>query len=37
MLEQKMSVALNQQANAELCAGYLYLSMSYDMDNRGKL
>ena len=35
MLDQKMETALNQQVNAELWSGYLYLSMSYDMDNKG--
>ena len=35
MLEQKIEVALNQQVNAELWSAYLYLSMSYDMDNKG--
>ncbi|MDR2233504.1 MAG: ferritin [Tannerella sp.] len=35
MLSQKMELALNQQANAELWSAYLYLSMSYDMDNKG--
>jgi len=30
-----MEVALNQQINAELWSSYLYLSMSYDMDNKG--
>ena len=35
MLEQKMEAALNQQINAELWAAYLYLSMSYDMDDKG--
>ena len=35
MLEQKMEVALNQQVNAELWSAYLYLSMSYDMDDKG--
>ena len=35
MLDSKMEVALNQQVNAELWSGYLYLSMSYDMDNKG--
>ena len=35
MLSQKMEAALNQQVNAELWSGYLYLSMSYDMDNKG--
>jgi len=35
MLDQKMETALNQQVNAELWSSYLYLSMSYDMDNKG--
>ena len=35
MLDAKMEAALNQQANAELWSSYLYLSMSYDMDNKG--
>ena len=35
ILEQKMEVALNEQVNAELWSAYLYLSMSYDMDNKG--
>jgi len=35
MLEQKMEIALNQQVNAELWSSYLYLSMSYDMENKG--
>ena len=35
MLEQKMEEALNQQVNAELWSGYIYLSMSYDMDSKG--
>ena len=35
MLDKKMEVALNQQVNAELWSAYLYLSMSYDMDNKG--
>ena len=35
MLDKKMEVALNQQVNAELWSSYLYLSMSYDMDNKG--
>ena len=30
-----MEVALNEQVNAELWSSYLYLSMSYDMDNKG--
>ena len=35
MLDSKMEVALNQQVNAELWSAYFYLSMSYDMDNKG--
>jgi len=35
MLDTKMEIALNQQVNAELWSSYLYLSMSYDMDNKG--
>ena len=35
MLHSKMEGALNQQVNAELWSSYLYLSMSYDMDNKG--
>jgi ferritin len=35
MFSQKMEAALNQQVNAELWSSYLYLSMSYDMDNKG--
>ena len=35
MLDSKMKVALNQQVNAELWSAYLYLSLSYDMDNKG--
>jgi len=35
MLDSKMEAALNKQANAELWSAYLYLSMSYDMDNKG--
>jgi len=35
MLDSKMEAALNQQVNAELWSSYLYLSMSYDMDNKG--
>ena len=30
-----MKAALNKQVNAELWSSYLYLSMSYDMDNKG--
>ena len=35
MLEQKMESALNQQVNAELWSSYLYLSMYYDMEDKG--
>jgi len=35
MLDKKMEVALNEHVNAELWSSYLYLSMSYDMDNKG--
>ncbi len=35
MLDPKMEAALNEQINAELWSGYLYLSMSYDMDDKG--
>jgi len=35
MMNTEMEVALNKQVNAELWSGYLYLSMSYDMDNKG--
>ncbi|MCL2073331.1 MAG: ferritin [Marinilabiliaceae bacterium] len=35
MLEKKIEAALNKQVNAELWSSYLYLSMSYDMDNKG--
>jgi ferritin len=35
MLEKAMETALNEQVNAELWSSYLYLSMSYDMDNKG--
>jgi len=35
MLEQKMEAALNQQINAEIWSRILYLSMSYDMDDKG--
>ena len=35
MLDKKMESALNEQVNAELWSSYLYLSMSYDMDNKG--
>lgn len=35
MIDPKMEAALNKQVNAELWSGYLYLSMSYDMDDKG--
>jgi len=35
MIDSKMEHALNQQVHAELWSSYLYLSMSYDMDNKG--
>lgn len=35
MLDPKMEAALNKQVNAELWSAYLYLSMSYDMDDKG--
>ena len=35
MLVQKMEEALNEQVNAELWSGYIYLSMSYDMEGKG--
>ena len=35
MLDKKLEMALNEQVNAELWSSYLYLSMSYDMDNKG--
>jgi ferritin len=35
MLDSKMTTALNEQVNAELWSAYLYLSMSYDMDDKG--
>ncbi|MCL2682848.1 MAG: ferritin [Bacteroidales bacterium] len=35
MLEKKLESALNKQVNAELWSAYLYLSMSYDMDDKG--
>ena len=35
ILEQKMEDALNQQINAEIWSRMLYLSMSYDMDDKG--
>ncbi len=35
MLNAKMEAALNKQVNAELWSAYLYLSMSYDMNDKG--
>ncbi len=35
LLDPKMEAALNKQANAELWSAYLYLSMSYDMKDKG--
>jgi len=35
MSNVKMETALNKQVNAELWSAYLYLSMSYDMSNKG--
>ncbi len=35
MLNTKMEAALNKQVNAELWSAYLYLSMSYDMQDKG--
>ena len=35
MLHSNLENALNQQVNAELWSGYLYLSMSCDMDHKG--
>ena len=35
MINANMLTELNQQVNAELWSGYLYLSMSYDMDHKG--
>ena len=35
MLDSKIEIALNQQVNLELWSGYLYLSMSCDMENKG--
>ncbi len=35
MLNAKMEAALNKQVNAELWSAYLYLSMSYDMGDKG--
>jgi ferritin len=35
MFNARMEVALNKQVNAELWSAYLYLSMSYDMDDKG--
>ncbi len=35
MLNPRMETALNEQVNAELWSAYLYLSMSYDMKDKG--
>jgi ferritin len=35
MIDIKMELALNEQVNAELWSSYLYLSISYDMDDKG--
>ncbi len=35
MMNSLMVTALNEQINAELWSAYLYLSMSYDMDDKG--
>ena len=35
MLDKKIENALNQQVNKEIWSSYLYLSMSYDLDNKG--
>ena len=35
MINPLMVTALNEQINAELWSGYLYLSMSYDMNDKG--
>ncbi len=35
MLNKEMENALNKQVNAELWSAYLYLSMSYDMGDKG--
>jgi len=35
MLSEKMQSALNEQINAELWSGYLYLSMSMQFENTG--
>ncbi|GHU92420.1 ferritin [Bacteroidia bacterium] len=35
MLNARMEAALNKQVNAELWSAYIYLSMSYDMDDKG--
>lgn len=35
MLNAKMEAALNKQVNAELWSAYLYLSMSYDLGDKG--
>jgi len=37
MKNTEMENALNQQINAELWSAYLYLSMSCDMDNNGRV
>ena len=36
MLQKKIEDALNQQINAELWSGYLYLSMSLHFENEGR-
>jgi ferritin len=35
LLKPQMEAALNKQVNAELWSAYLYLSMSYDMSDKG--
>lgn len=35
ILDPKMETALNKQINAELASAYLYLSMAYDMKDKG--
>jgi len=35
MINQQMVTALNEQVNAELWSGYLYLSISYNMSSKG--
>ena len=35
ILDAKMTNALNEQVNAELWSAYLYLSMAYDMKDKG--